>query len=175
MSFFSSPPAAFKAQLPIPTAFSPPQILIYSSTVFSRDAMLKRHARTSLIRNIDISKPLHIIVEKDEHSRAPSSESSRSRSPSPSPSPMTTNAGLAVKARRRHANVSVSDVHIARDNVTHDDNDVFTQNDLLLLSAPRPALRPPTTTTSPVPSPDSFRLTLMDVSYKFPHPPILTP
>ena len=42
-----------------------------------------------------------------------------------------------------------------------------------LLSAPFP--RPPTTTTSPVPSPDLFRLTFTDVSYKFAHPPILTP
>ena len=34
---------------------------------------------------------------------------------------------------------------------------------------------PPTTATSLVPSPDSFKSTLTDVSYKFPHPPILSP
>lgn len=33
----------------------------------------------------------------------------------------------------------------------------------------------PTTATSLVPFPDSFKLTLTDFSYKFPHPPILTP
>lgn len=41
--------------------------------------------------------------------------------------------------------------------------------------SPRPSPRPPTTTTSPVSSPDLFRLTFTDVSYKFAHPPILTP
>jgi len=55
------------------------------------------------------------------------------------------------------------------------DDDIFTQNDLFLPSASRPVPRPPTTTTNPVPSPDSFRLTFTDVSYNFPHPPIPTP
>ena len=33
----------------------------------------------------------------------------------------------------------------------------------------------PTTATSLVPSPDSFKSTLTDVSYKFPHPPVVAP
>jgi len=41
--------------------------------------------------------------------------------------------------------------------------------DGLLLSVPKPAHRPPAT-PSLVPSPDSFRMTFIDVSNKLPHP-----
>ena len=99
---------------------------------------------------------------------APSFESSCSRSPLPSPSAMTMNAGLAVKAHQSHGNLSISDICIAWDNITHDNNDIA-QNDLLL-SKPWPAPHPPITITSPVPSPDLFSLMFTDVSYKFPHP-----
>ena len=53
------------------------------------------------------------------------------------------------------------------------DNDIFTQNSLLL-PVPQHAHCPPPT-PSPVPSPALFRLTFTGVSYKFRHPPIPTP
>ncbi|TFK39307.1 hypothetical protein BDQ12DRAFT_735071 [Crucibulum laeve] len=131
------------------------------SNFFSRDAMLKRQARTARSRKATlISKPLHIIQEEDEP------RASSSRSPSPYAS---TSASSNQKAKRRHANVLVSDIRIARDAPAHLDTE---EQDDSLLSAPRPAPRPP---TSPVPSPDSFRLTFTDVSFKFPHPPLPTP
>ena len=53
------------------------------------------------------------------------------------------------------------------------DDEIFTQNGLLL-SVP-PTCPCPPTTASAVPSPDSFGLRFVDVSYKFAHPPIPTP
>ncbi|KAF8970343.1 hypothetical protein BDZ97DRAFT_1753952 [Flammula alnicola] len=150
------------------------------SNFFSRDAMLKRQGRTARARRIAEpsesslfsspslrSKPLNIIIEEDE-SRV------SSRSPSPHFSASTSAGGsqtLGLKARRRHANVS--DIRIARDVPVHDDNDLSPLHDNLL-SAPRAAPRPPTD-ASPEQSPDSFRLTFTDVSFKFPHPPTPTP
>ncbi|KDR76499.1 hypothetical protein GALMADRAFT_225553 [Galerina marginata CBS 339.88] len=138
------------------------------STFFSRDAMLQRQARTIRARKAAETlesasmrnKPLNIILEEDESSR----------SNSPSPYYASTSAGgsqtLGVKAKRRHANVS--DIRIARNVATDDDNDLSPLHDILL-SAPRAAPRPPSD------SPDSFKLTFTDVSFKFPHPPTPSP
>ena len=51
--------------------------------------------------------------------------------------------------------------------------DILTQTNIL--SAPQPPPRPPAATHSPVPSPNSVRLTFTVVSYKVPRPLILTP
>ena len=107
---------------------------------------------------------MNIIFEEDESSRAPSPLSSYSPSSSRAGSP-----ALSVKARRRHANIS--DIRIAREIATHDDDDLSPLHDLLLQPS-RPAPSPPTSSAG---SPDSFRLTFTDVSYKFPHPPTPSP
>ncbi|KAF9465104.1 hypothetical protein BDZ94DRAFT_1320456 [Collybia nuda] len=155
------------------------------SSFFSRDVFLKRQARTSRKQAAAPkpcpssslkSKPLHIIIEEDDESRTSFSTSSRSTSPMYSPSTSTGGSQtLGVKAKRRHANVTVSDIRVARAALVHNDNDISEQNSLL--SAPRPAPRPPTSaaSSSPVPSPDSFNLTFTDISLRFPHPPIPTP
>ncbi|PPQ67327.1 hypothetical protein CVT26_007248 [Gymnopilus dilepis] len=141
---------------------------------FSRDAILQRQARTLRSRKIaeaasTRNKTLNVILEEDE-----SRLSSRSPSPNPSYAASTRAGGsptLGAKARRRRANVA--DIKISRDLTAHDDNDLSPLFDDLL-SAPRAAPRPPTT-SSPSESPDSFRLTFTDVSFKFPHPPTPSP
>ncbi|KAF8067679.1 hypothetical protein FPV67DRAFT_1607633 [Lyophyllum atratum] len=156
-----------------------------SSTVtsfFSRDVFLRRQARaskrpthTKLCPSTSaINKPLPMIVEEDDEPR-----SSVSRSPSPGQHIASLSAGgtqtAGVKSKRRHANLSVSDIRLARTALVHDDSD-FAQQNPGLLSAPRPAPRPPICfTPSPEPSPDPFSLKFSDVSLRFPHPPIPTP
>ena len=98
--------------------------------------------------------PLNIILEEDE---------SRSSSPSSCYSSIGSLEGssnLDIKARRRHATVSVAELRLSR---------VFPTDDSFLSSP-----RPPITSNTPA-SPDSFKLTFTDVSFKFPHPPIPTP
>ncbi|KAF8880465.1 hypothetical protein CPB84DRAFT_1851849 [Gymnopilus junonius] len=144
---------------------------------FSRDAILQRQARTLRSRRAAEAlepasmrnKTLNVILEEDE-----SRLSSRSPSPNPSYSTSTSTGGsntFGVKARRRRANVS--DIRIARDLTAHDDNDLSPLFDDLL-SAPRAAPKPPTS-SSPSESPDSFKLTFTEVSFKFPHPPTPSP
>ncbi|KAF8886817.1 hypothetical protein BD779DRAFT_1673110 [Infundibulicybe gibba] len=155
------------------------------SNFFSRDAFLKRQVRMNRSHKapetpmLHLSsslkgKSLHIIPEEEEELR----KSSSSRSPSPrARSPMPTASGsqsLGVKAKRRQANVTVSDIRIARSLYVRQADDISSQDEEQLLSSPRPAPRPPTT-SSPTQSPDSFRLTFPDASFKFPHPPVLTP
>ncbi|KAJ2913810.1 hypothetical protein MD484_g6614, partial [Candolleomyces efflorescens] len=78
----------------------------------------------------------------------------------------------AVKARRRHCNLSPSEIQIARDFVGIGDEDDSSDHEDRLLLVPPSSGR---FTNSPAPSPDSFRLTFTDASYAFPHPPIPTP
>ncbi|RDB30475.1 hypothetical protein Hypma_007299 [Hypsizygus marmoreus] len=153
------------------------------SSFFSRDVFLKRQARThkrpanaKLCPSSSSNKPLPMIMEEDE----PRSSSSSSRSPSPM-APCSSSSGASntkvrgVKSKRRHANLSVSDIRVARAALVHDDNDI-SQHNPALLSSPRPAPRPPASpTSSPEPSPDPFSLKFSDGSLKFPHPPIPTP
>ncbi|RXW19466.1 hypothetical protein EST38_g6392 [Candolleomyces aberdarensis] len=80
----------------------------------------------------------------------------------------------ALKARRRRCNLSPSEIQIARDFVgIGDDDDSSDREDRLLLVPPSSGRF--AKGSSPVPSPDSFRLTFTDASYNFPHPPIPTP
>ncbi|KAJ2936826.1 hypothetical protein H1R20_g237, partial [Candolleomyces eurysporus] len=80
----------------------------------------------------------------------------------------------ALKARRRRCNLSPSEIQIARDFVgIGDDDDTSDREDRLLLVPPSSGRF--AKGSSPVPSPDSFRLTFTDASYNFPHPPIPTP
>ncbi|KAH6887820.1 hypothetical protein BKA70DRAFT_1332523 [Coprinopsis sp. MPI-PUGE-AT-0042] len=114
-----------------------------TSFVISREAILQRRACSPRRRRPSIltPPPLHIISEEEEYLR--------SRSPSPMSgyaSTSSTRTTPSLKNRRRHCNLSPSDIQIARD-----------------------------FTPSPEPSPDSFRLTFTDKSYTFPHPPIPTP
>ncbi|KAF9486198.1 hypothetical protein BDN70DRAFT_916420 [Pholiota conissans] len=140
-----------------------------TSSLFSRDTILKRQGRTARARRIaDLShsdslrgKSLNIILEEDE-----SRLSSRSPSPMPSYQASTSAGGspLGLKARRRLANMS--DIRIARQIMMQDDNDLSPlQGDLL--TSPRVAPKPPTPETSP----DSFKLAFDDVAPRFPSPP----
>ncbi|KAG5641885.1 hypothetical protein DXG03_004006 [Asterophora parasitica] len=124
------------------------------------------------------TKPLPMIMEEEDEPRT-STSNSYSRSPSPGQYPTGLSVGggptVGVKSKRRHANLSVSDIRIAKATLVHDDSD-FTQHNSALLSAPRPAPRPPMSSTpSPEPSPDPFSLKFPDGSLRFPHPPIPTP
>ena len=132
--------------------------------------MLKRQGRTARARRVpELTRssstschPLNIILEEDE-----------SRIPSRSPSPMRSASSSGsrspgIKAKRRHANIA--EIRITRDAVLLADNDLSPLDDTLF--SPRPAPRPPTESSSPEQSPDSFRLTFTDVSFKFPHPPM---
>ncbi|GLB39238.1 hypothetical protein LshimejAT787_0604000 [Lyophyllum shimeji] len=155
------------------------------SNFFSRDVLLKRQARsrkrpthTKLCPSTSsINKPLPMIVEEDDEPRSSISSISRS----PSPGQYTAGVGACgsqtagVKSKRRHANLSVSDIRLAKTALVHDDSD-FAQQNPALLSAPRPAPRPPVCSTpSPEPSPDPFSLKFPDGSLRFPHPPLPTP
>ncbi|KIM36700.1 hypothetical protein M413DRAFT_287357 [Hebeloma cylindrosporum] len=140
------------------------------SSFFLRDTMLKRQGRTARARRVpELTRssstschPLNIILEEDE---------SRISSRSPSPIPSASSSGSrspGIKAKRRHANIA--EIRIARDALMLADNDLSPLDDSLF--APRPAPRPPTESSSPEQSPDSFRLTFTDASFKFPHPPM---
>ncbi|KAF8997510.1 hypothetical protein BDQ17DRAFT_855707 [Cyathus striatus] len=142
------------------------------SSFFSRDASLKRQARTFRARKHSkstslFSSPsplkhqLHIIQEEDE--RANSSSSS---CPSPSPT-RSSYSRSSSPLKKRHASISAADICIVQRAEEEIDDD-------MLLLSPRPAPRPPRT-PSPQSSPDSFRLTFTDVAFTFPHPPIPTP
>ncbi|KAG6907749.1 hypothetical protein DXG01_007549 [Tephrocybe rancida] len=107
------------------------------------------------------------MIEEEEEPRA-----STSRSPSPT-SPVGPRQHL--KSKRRHANLSVSDIRLAKIALVHADTD-FTQQNPDLLSSPRPAPLPPVSAnSSPEPSPDPFSLRFSDGSLRFPRPPIPTP
>ncbi|TFK20384.1 hypothetical protein FA15DRAFT_625481 [Coprinopsis marcescibilis] len=146
------------------------------SITLSRAAILERKARTPTVRrraSTIKSKPLRIIIEDEDES------SSCSRSASPmtgyqSGSSACGSQSLGLKARRRHFNLSPSEIQIARDFVgICDDQNISDGEDRLLLVPPSSARMP--RTPSPVPSPNSFTLTFTETAYTFPHPPIPTP
>ena len=94
-----------------------------------------------------------------------------SRSASPLPAFRRTPSPLNFGKRSRTINVSGSDLWIAKPlPIPSDMDDSF---DTLLSTPPRPAPQPPT--QSPAASPDSFRLSFVEKSYEFPHPPLPTP
>ncbi|EAU82837.2 hypothetical protein CC1G_05459 [Coprinopsis cinerea okayama7 len=111
-------------------------------------------------------RPLHIITEEDE---------TRSRSPSPMAGYLSSSSvSSGLKARRRHHNLSASDIQIARDFVGIGDEESQQETEDRLMLVPPSSARLPKT-PSPMSSPDSFRLTFTEGSYDFPHPPIPTP
>ncbi|KAF5380166.1 hypothetical protein D9615_006101 [Tricholomella constricta] len=155
------------------------------SSFFSRDVFLRRQARTRkrptptklCPSTSSTNNPLAMIMEEEDEPRTPTA--SPSRSPSPGQYSPNLSAGgtrnPGVKSKRRHANLSVSDIRIAKTALVHDDHD-FSQQSSALLSAPRPAPRPPVSPTpSPGHSPDPFSLRFHDGSLRFPHPPTPSP
>lgn len=149
--------------------------------VFSRDVFLKRQARTrkrdattKLCPSSSSTMCLEMIEEEDE----PRLSSSRSPLPitqytaSVSPGGSQT---VGVKSRRRHANLSVSDIRLARTGLVHDDGDI-SQHSSTLLSSPRPAPQPPKSRSpSPESTSDPFHSKVSSSSSKFSHRPIPTP
>ncbi|KAJ4468537.1 hypothetical protein C8R41DRAFT_871132 [Lentinula lateritia] len=128
----------------------------------SVSSFLKRSARSRARKSSPLqlsTTDLHIIPEEDETSR-PSCSSSTSTSTSNTPE---------LKRRRP---ISPYEIRIAKTQ-NHDSDEDFAYNSDLL-SAPRPAPRPPCG-VSPSSSPDSFCLTFTEESFKFPHPPLPTP
>ncbi|KAF8831923.1 hypothetical protein HHX47_DHR1001088 [Lentinula edodes] len=128
----------------------------------SVSSFLKRSARSRARKSSPLqlsTTDLHIIPEEDETSR-PSCSSSTSTSPSNTPE---------LKRRRP---ISPYEIRIAKTQNQDSDEDFAYNSDLL--SAPRPAPRPPCG-VSPSSSPDSFCLTFTEESFKFPHPPLPTP
>jgi len=117
-----------------------------------RRASQVQRARASSI----ISKPLHLIVEEIESSTS-------------SPAP-------AIKSRRRHCNLSPSDIQIAKDfiGIGEEDN-TSDSEDRLLLVPPSSSRLQKNANLSPASSPDSFRLDFPDQSFEFPYPPVPTP
>ncbi|KAJ3851296.1 hypothetical protein EV368DRAFT_65870 [Lentinula lateritia] len=123
--------------------------------------VLKRSARSRARKSSPLQLPptdLHIIPEEDETSR-------------PSCSSLTSTSTLNTPERKRHRPISPYEIRIAK--TQNQDSDDFAYNSDLL-SAPRPAPRPPCG-VSPSSSPDSFCLTFTEESFKFPHPPLPTP
>ncbi|KAG6844812.1 hypothetical protein H0H87_003478 [Tephrocybe sp. NHM501043] len=140
-----------------------------ASSFFSRDVFLRRQARTTRKRSMPtklcpslsrVQEPLSMIEEEDEP------RASTSRSPSPWKSSPTISTGTELKSKRRHANLSVSDVWLAKTMLIQPDSDFTQQN---LLSSPRPA------NLSLVSGPYPFNLKSSHGSLRFPRPPIPTP
>ncbi|KAG6873629.1 hypothetical protein C0995_013560 [Termitomyces sp. Mi166 len=106
---------------------------------------------------------LPIIKEEDE-TRASTASSPLPRQCSPnSPS------GSQLKLKRRHANLTVDDIWLAKTALS-DTSD--SAQDSGLLALPRPAPRPPAPSPSFESSPDRFSLDSSVGSFRFPHPPI---
>ncbi|KAE9409219.1 hypothetical protein BT96DRAFT_970168 [Gymnopus androsaceus JB14] len=92
--------------------------------------------------------------------------------PRPSCSSWTTSSTCSTPELKRRRPISPYEIRIAKTPIPDSDEDFACNSSLL--SAPRPAPRPPCS-NSPSSSPDSFQLTFTDESFKFPHPPLPTP
>ncbi|KAF5392600.1 hypothetical protein D9757_002276 [Collybiopsis confluens] len=128
-------------------------------TPVSSFSPLKRNIRTRTRKN----QPSHLFLsQKIDLQIIPEEEDE----PRPSCSSWSTTSSCNTPDLKRRRPISPRDIRIAR---THD------LEHSILLSAPRPAPRPPRTSASPASSPDSFQLNFIEESFKFPHPPLPTP